>query len=180
MGLRRLARWIGSGDFKTHEEFCSRHQLLRYSTHQAAREQRPRRSRNELIQGPLSNLRVLTAHASACSMKVSSRVPQGDQQTVLHSGDAAQSVRELAGSRHSSRDFTKQDFLHTWSCKEQSKHEEALHTGVQGVARGRDRASLTAILPPVPPGAGGPQRTETPCLLGTLCMYVCMYVCGGT
>ena len=67
-------------------------QLLRYSTHQAAREQRPRRSRNELIQGPLSNLRVLTAHASACSMKVSSRVPQGDQQTVLHSGDAAQSV----------------------------------------------------------------------------------------
>ena len=59
MGLRRLARWIGSGDFKTHEEFCSRHQLLRYSTHQAAREQRPRRSRNELIQGPLSNLRVL-------------------------------------------------------------------------------------------------------------------------
>ena len=67
-------------------------QLLRYSTHQAAREQRPRRSRNELIQGPLSNLRVLTAHASACSMKVPSRVPQGDQQTVLHSGDAAQSV----------------------------------------------------------------------------------------
>ena len=79
-----------------------------------------------VIQGPLNNPRVLTAHASACSMKVSSRVPQGDQQTVLHSGDAAQSVRELAGSRHSSRDFTKQDFLHTWSCKEQSKHEEAL------------------------------------------------------
>ena len=48
MGLRRLARWIGSSDFKTHEEFCSKHQLLRYSTHQAAREQRPRRSRNEL------------------------------------------------------------------------------------------------------------------------------------
>ena len=45
-----------------------------------------------VIQGPLNNLRVLTAHASACSMKVSSRVPQGDQQTVLHSGDAAQSV----------------------------------------------------------------------------------------
>ena len=67
-------------------------QLLRYSTHQAAHEQRPSRSRNELIQGPLSNLRVLTAHASACSMKVPSRVPQSDQQTVLHSGDAAQSV----------------------------------------------------------------------------------------
>ena len=34
-------------------------QLLRYSTQEAAREKRPRRSRNELIQGPLSNLRVL-------------------------------------------------------------------------------------------------------------------------
>ena len=29
-------------------------------------------------------------------------------------------------SQHSSTDFTEQDFLHTWSCKEQSKHEEAL------------------------------------------------------
>ncbi len=34
-------------------------QLLRYSTQEAAREKRPRRSRNKLIQGPLSNLRVL-------------------------------------------------------------------------------------------------------------------------
>ena len=33
-------------------------QLLRYSTQEAAREKLPRRSRHELIQGPLSNLRV--------------------------------------------------------------------------------------------------------------------------
>ena len=32
------------------------------------------------------------AHTSACSMKVPSRVPQGDRQTVLHSGDTAQNV----------------------------------------------------------------------------------------
>ena len=134
IGMQREDGWVGVGvgvgvgvHVRSSPSARRRYtQLLRYSTHQAAREQRPSRSRNELIQGPLSNLRVLTAHASACSMKVPSRVPQGDQQTVLHSGDAAQSVRELAGSRHSSRDFTKQDFLHTWSCKEQSKHEEAL------------------------------------------------------
>ena len=33
-------------------------QPFRYSTQEAAREKRPRRSRHELIQGPLSNLRV--------------------------------------------------------------------------------------------------------------------------
>ena len=100
IGMQREDGWVGVGvgvgvgvHVRSSPSARRRYtQLLRYSTHQAAREQRPRRSRNELIQGPLSNLRVLTAHASACSMKVSSRVPQGDQQTVLHSGDAAQSV----------------------------------------------------------------------------------------
>ena len=39
---------------------------------------------NYVIQDPLNNLKMLTAHASASSMKISSRVPQGDQQKVLH------------------------------------------------------------------------------------------------
>ena len=32
------------------------------------------------------------AHSSVCSMKFPSRVPQGDRQSVLHSGDTAQNV----------------------------------------------------------------------------------------